>query len=133
ANRIKVEKQDTCYDYPHIWCSVGGVYWLRYFMLPVDVHTTRLFLLSLSERVKIPFTPWLAPQWLIRAFLPIATRLLVKPLFEEDVWSVEIEQQGFEQNGAMPSLDSHPTSNLCYQLTVRKWEEHLAVEKARKL
>jgi len=126
ANRIKDGTQNTCYDYPNIWSTVGGVYWLWYFLLPVDKRTTRIFILSLSERVKIPFTPWLSPQWLNRALLPLGKRLLVNPLLDEDVWSTEIEQEGFDKHSDMPSIDFHPASHLGYQLTIRKWEEHLA-------
>jgi hypothetical protein len=126
ANEIKVGKQDACYEYPYLWISVGEVYKLWNFMLPIDEHTTRIFMLSLGERIKIPFTPWLAPPWLVKAFLPLTKRFLTHPLFEEDGWSTEIEQEGYEENGSMPSIDLHPAPNLCYQLTIRKWEEHLA-------
>ncbi len=126
VNRMKDNTQHTCYDYPHLWSSVGGVFRLWYFLLPVDVRTTRLFMLSLSERVKIPFTPWLSPLWFTRALLPIGKRLLLDPLLDEDGWSAEIEQEGFDAHAKAPSIDFHPSSNLCYQLTIRKWEEHLA-------
>ena len=126
AGKVKIPKQEAVYDYPHLAVSVGGVFKLWNLLLPIDERTTRIFLLSLSERVKVPFTPLLAPRWLDRLILPFAERVLVRPLFEEDGWSTALEQEGYENGFRHPSIDLHPAPRLCYQLIVRKWEEHLA-------
>src|SRR5262245_25856439 len=126
TNPIKVPTQDACYEYPYLWIGVGGVYKLWNFMLPVDRTTTRIFMLNFAERVKVPFTPWLAPRWMGGALAWLAKRLMVKTLFEEDGWSTEIEQEGYEENWRSPSIDLHPAIRPSYQLTIRKWEEHLA-------
>jgi len=126
ANDIKVKTQEACFDYPHMWVSVGGVYKLWNFLLPIDRTTTRIFLLSLGEQVKIPFTPWHAPQWLHRLLLPLTKRFVVQPLFDEDGWSAFIEQEGYDEHFDKPAIELHPAPRLCYQLTIRKWEEHLA-------
>jgi 4beta-methylsterol monooxygenase len=126
ANDIKEKTQEACFDYPHMWVSVGGVYKLWNFVLPIDRTTTRIFLLSLSEQVKIPFTPWRAPYWLHHLLLPLTRRLVVRPLFDEDGWSARIEQEGYDEQFDQPSVELHPAPRLCYQLTIRKWEEHLA-------
>ena len=36
------------------------------------------------------------------------------------------EQQGYDTHHAAPAVDLHPAIRPCYQLTVRKWQEHLA-------
>ena len=56
----------------------------------------------------------------------VLANVLPGPLFEEDVWSFEAEQKGFENSERTPSLDLHPAIRPCYELTIRKWQEHLA-------
>lgn len=126
---LKNSAQDACYEYPYLWVSVGGVYKLWNFMLPIDERTTRLFLLSCADQVKIPFTPYAAPARLLQPALAIAKRFLVTPLFSEDVWSFEAEQEGYDRSPRAPSVDLHPAIRPSYQLTVRKWEEHLATRR----
>ncbi len=123
---LKTNKQDTCYEYPYLWATVGGAYKLWTLMLPLDERTTKVFLLSLCDGVKIPFTPWLAPRWTRRFLVPLALRYLVGPLLDADGWSAEIEQEGYEEHPGVSPVDPHPAPTLCYQLTIRKWEEHLA-------
>jgi phenylpropionate dioxygenase-like ring-hydroxylating dioxygenase large terminal subunit len=125
TNPIKTGSQTMCYEYPYLWVSVGGVFKLWNFMLPIDERTTRIFMLSCSENVKIPFTPWAPPRKLVELATRLAKRILVKPLFDEDGWSTEAEQEGYDTHFARPTIDLHPAPRLCYQLTVRKWEEAL--------
>jgi hypothetical protein len=122
---LRTGHQDACYEYPYLWVAVGNVYKLWNFMLPIDARTTRVFMMSCADRVKIPFTPFRAPTALLRPALGLAKRVLVKPLFEEDVWSFEAEQAGYESSERMLSLDLHPAIRPCYELTIRKWQEHL--------
>jgi nitrite reductase/ring-hydroxylating ferredoxin subunit len=124
---LKTGRQDACYEYPYLWVAVGDVYKLWNFMLPIDTRTTRVFMLSCADRIKVPFTRFRAPAALLRPSLGLARRLLVRPLFEEDVWSVEAEQTGYENNSRAPSMDLHPAIRPCYELTIRKWQEHLAL------
>jgi hypothetical protein len=105
-----------------------GIYKLWNLLLPIDRTTTRIFLLTLGEQVKIPFTPWHAPQWLHRPLLPATKRLVVKPLVDEDGWSALIEQKGYDAHFDQPAIEVHPAPRLCYQLTIRKWEEPVASE-----
>ncbi|HEU5195478.1 MAG TPA: Rieske 2Fe-2S domain-containing protein [Methylomirabilota bacterium] len=123
---LRSAHQDACYEYPYLWVGVGGVYKLWNFMLPIDARTTRVFMVSCADLVKIPFTRFRAPVSLLWPALGLARRLLVRPLFEEDVWSFEAEQQGYETSDGMPSLGLHPAIRPCYELTIRKWQEHLA-------
>ena len=125
-NPLETGRQDACYEYPYLWVAVGGVYKLWNFMLPIDEHTTRLFMISCADRVKIPFTSFRAPAVLLRPALKVAKHMLVTPLFKEDVWSFEAEQEGYESSCGAPSVDIHPGIRPSYELTIRKWEEHLA-------
>ena len=126
TKELRVRTQDACYKYPYLWISVGGVYKLWNFMLPGDGNTTRIFMLAYAERVKVPFTPWLAPRWVSAPVVWAAKHTMVRVLFGEDGWSTAIEQEGYDAHGRMPSIDPHPAIRPCYQLTIRKWEEHRA-------
>jgi phenylpropionate dioxygenase-like ring-hydroxylating dioxygenase large terminal subunit len=118
--------QQAYYDYPYLHVHVGGVTALWNFMLPVDLRTTRAFLLSLSKRPHIPGLRWPVPHWLMPPFLRLAKATLVQPLFDEDVWSTEAEQRGFDAHFDAPEIEPHPSIRHCYELTVRKWQAHLA-------
>jgi len=123
---LKTREQHAVYEYPHLHVHVGGVFELWNFILPVNERTTRIFLLSCSERVTIPFTSIAPPDALVRPFTAIAREILVRPLFDEDVWSTEAEQLGFDRYFDERELEPHPSIRPSYELTVRKWEEHLA-------
>jgi nitrite reductase/ring-hydroxylating ferredoxin subunit len=123
---LKTNIEDACYDYPYLWATVGEAFALWTLMLPLDGDTTKVFLLSLSNRVRIPFTPWLAPRWLQQFVVPLCARFLVAPLLDADGWSAELEQDGHGEHPSAPTIDPHPAILPCYQLTVRKWQEHLA-------
>jgi hypothetical protein len=97
-------------------------------MLPIDRKTTRIFMLNYSERVKLPFTPIAAPRFLSGPLAWVAKHVMVQTLFEEDGWSTELEQEGYEQSWSSPSIDPHPAIRPSYQLTIRKWQEHLERE-----
>lgn len=123
---LRNDIQDVCYEYPYVWVSVGGVFKLWNFILPVDEHTSRVFMLSCAETLKIPFTSWRVPRPLVTLATRLAKPLLVRPLFDEDGWSAQAEQEGYEDHFATPAVDLHPAIRMCYQLTIRKWEEHLS-------
>lgn len=117
--------RDACYEYPYLWATAGRAYKLWTFMLPLDNDTTKVFQLSLCDRIRIPYTPWLAPYWLHRFITPFYGRILVDPLLDAAATSTEMEQEGYDSWPDAASVDLHPATELCYQLTVRKWEEHL--------
>jgi nitrite reductase/ring-hydroxylating ferredoxin subunit len=132
-NPLKIPFQDATYAYPYLVVSVGNVYKLWNFMLPLDDHTTRLFMISCADRIKIPFTPYLAPEWLVGPATRLAKHLLVTPLFTEDVWSFEAEQEGYVNSPGSSAVDLHPAIRPSYQLTIRKWEEHLARSRGERI
>lgn len=118
--------QQAYYDYPYLHVHVGGITALWNFMLPVDGQTTRAFLLSLSKRPQIPGLKRPVPPLLVRPFLGLIKATLVRPLFDEDVWSTEAEQRGYDEHFDQPEIEPHPSIRHCYELTVRKWEAYLA-------
>jgi nitrite reductase/ring-hydroxylating ferredoxin subunit len=123
---LKTNIEHACYEYPYLWARVGEAYQLWTLMLPIDNQTTKVFQLSLCDRVRIPFTPWLAPHRLQRFITPFCARFLVDPLLDADAASAEMEQEGYEAGPGLAPVDPHPATNLCYQLTLRKWREHIA-------
>jgi hypothetical protein len=58
--------------------------------------------------------------------LKIANALSIKPLLRQDGFAVEAEQEGYELNFDAPLAELNPAVNLFQELTIRKWEEHLA-------
>ncbi len=130
---LKVPVQDAVYDYPYLVVTVGEVYKLWNFMLPLEDGTTRLFMISLAERVKIPFTPYMAPSFIVGPATRLAKHVLVTPLFTEDVWSFEAEHEGYTKAPSTPAVDLHPAIRPSYQLTIRKWEEHLARSRGERI
>jgi hypothetical protein len=58
--------------------------------------------------------------------MAISKRLLVKPLLEEDGFAVEAEQAGYGVHFDQPIAELNPAVHQFQQLTIRKWEEHLA-------
>ncbi len=126
--KLETNTQRAVYDYPYMHVHVGGVSMLWNFMLPVDDHTTRLFLLSCSKHVRLPGVGLRLPRFLDPWLVGVAREALVRPLFDEDVWSTEAEQAGYDAHFDQPEIDPHPSIRPCYELTARKWSEHLARE-----
>jgi hypothetical protein len=58
--------------------------------------------------------------------LRLSNRLLIRPLLRQDGFAVEAEQRGHEAHPRQPVPDLNPAVALFQQLTLRKWEEHLA-------
>ncbi len=129
---LKTKQQHAVYEYPYLAVDVGGIFKLWNFMLPIDGRTTRIFMLACNEKVKIPLLGAPPPDRLVKPFLGIAKRALVQPLFEEDVWAAEAEQAGYDAYFDTRSVELHPGIAPSYELTVRKWAEHLAREAAEK-
>jgi len=94
------------------------------FVLPIDERTTRVFFFYF-DALKIPFTPWRMPKWLMTPLLKIASPLSIKPLLREDGFAVEKEQEGYEAHFDAPPVELNRVVSLFQQLTIRKWEEHL--------
>jgi len=124
--RINTNAMDLAYEYPYQWSNTGGKIKHWCFVLPVDESTSRVFFLFYFESLKIPLTPFRIPRALMRLVLRISNAVLIKPLLRQDGVAVEAEQRGWEAHPEEPVPDLNPAVGLFQQLTIRKWEEHLA-------
>jgi phenylpropionate dioxygenase-like ring-hydroxylating dioxygenase large terminal subunit len=124
--QINMSAMDLCYEYPYQWSNTDGKikHWL--FVLPIDETTTRAFFLFHFTGVRFPFLPIEIPRRLLYWVLRAANELQIKPLLSQDGMAVEAEQEGYQQFYDAPLAELNPAVNLFQQLTIRKWEEHLA-------
>ena len=97
------------------------------FVLPIDERTTRVFFLFYFESLKVPLTPFRIP----RRLMTLALRL-VQPLPDPAAAETgRLRRRGRagglrEPLRASRSPELNPAVALFQQLTIRKWEEHLA-------
>jgi phenylpropionate dioxygenase-like ring-hydroxylating dioxygenase large terminal subunit len=124
--RVDTQAIDLCYEYPYQWSNTGGKIKHWCFPLPLDERTTRVFFLFYFESLRIPLTPVRIPQALMSLVLRLSNRWLIAPLLAQDGFAVEAEQRGWEAHADQPVPDLNPAVAAFHQLTVRKWEEHLA-------
>jgi phenylpropionate dioxygenase-like ring-hydroxylating dioxygenase large terminal subunit len=124
--RVNTNAMDLAYEYPYQWSDTDGKIKHWCFVLPIDERTSRVFFLFYFESLKIPLTPLRIPRALMKVVLTIANRVLIKPLLRQDGVAVEAEQDGWERHADAPVPDLNPAVSLFQQLTIRKWEEHLA-------
>lgn len=129
---VDTNAMELAYEYPYQWSNTDGKikHWL--FVLPIDERTTRAFFLFYFDHFVVPFTKVKIPRRLMRPFLTISNELLVRPLLDQDRVAVEGEQRGWEEHWEAPVVELSPAVNAFQALTVRKWEEHLARERAKK-
>jgi phenylpropionate dioxygenase-like ring-hydroxylating dioxygenase large terminal subunit len=121
------------YQYPYQWSSTDEKIKHWCFVLPIDERTTRAFFLFYfhPNMVKLPLLPLQVPEWGVAAIMPLAKRLIVRPLLDEDGVAVEAEQEGYEAHFDRPMPDLNPVVHAFQALTLKKWEEHLASQAAR--
>lgn len=124
--RVNTNAMDLCYEYPYQWSNTDDKIKHWCFVLPIDERTTRAFFLFYFESLKVPFTRLTIPRRLMTLVLRISNRVLIRPLLRQDGFAVEAEQEGYDAHFGMPVPDLNPAVGLFQQLTIRKWEEHLA-------
>ncbi len=124
--RVATNFIELCYDYPYQRSNTGGGIKHWCFLLPIDERTTRAFFLFYFNAFRIPFTSVRLPRFLMTPLLKIANRLHIKPLLDQDGFAVEAEQAGYEAHYEAPMIELNPAIALFQDLTIRKWEEHLA-------
>ena len=125
---------EICYEYPYHrarfeWSGIIGriTYWT--FLLPIDTTTTRVFFMFCYDTLRMPWLP--VPlghrplTWLLRL-----GNVVVRPLLDQDGGALEAEQRGYEAHPEAPVIELNPVVGLLHRLTVRKWEEHLALRPA---
>jgi hypothetical protein len=121
---------DLAYEYPYQWSDTDGKIKHWCFVLPIDERTTRAFFLFYFESLKIPLTPLRIPRALMTLVLRLSNRWLIRPLLRQDGVAVEAEQDAWERHPDTPVPDLNPAVGFFQQLTIRKWEQHLATQTA---
>jgi phenylpropionate dioxygenase-like ring-hydroxylating dioxygenase large terminal subunit len=128
-SRTNTDHMELAYEYPYQRSNTDNRIKHWCFVLPMDEQTTRSFFIFYFHRdmLQLPLLPVHLPQLFIhRVVMPIARRILVRPLLAEDGWAVEEEQRGYNRHFNMPIAELNPAVQHFQQLTIRKWEEHLA-------
>ncbi len=124
--RVNTNAMDLAYEYPYQRSNTDDQIKHWCFVLPLDARTTRVFFLFYFESLRIPFTRRRIPRPLMTLTMRLANRLLIGPLLRQDGFAVEAEQRGYEAHFDQPVPELNPAVGLFQQLTIRKWEEHLA-------
>jgi phenylpropionate dioxygenase-like ring-hydroxylating dioxygenase large terminal subunit len=116
------------YEYPYQWSNTDDKIKHWCFVLPIDGQTTRVFFIFYfsDEMLKVPLIPLGIPRVFVRGIMAASKRLLVRPLLLEDGFAVEAEQEAWKKHYAQPIFELNPVVHQFQQLTIRKWEEHLA-------
>jgi phenylpropionate dioxygenase-like ring-hydroxylating dioxygenase large terminal subunit len=127
--QINTNSIDLCYEYPYQWSDTDGKIKHWCFLTPIDERTTRVFFLFYFEALHVPFTPWRIPRFLMTPLLRITNRVLFQPLLEQDRFAVESEQAAYAQHFDSPIGEMNPAVVQFQELTIRKWEGHLAQER----
>ena len=117
------------YEYPYQRSNTDERIKHWCFVLPVDEQTTRaIFLFYFHPNLlSIPGLPWLKlPETFInKVIMPLAKKIQVGPLIEEDKLAVEAEQEGYNRHFDQPIAEMNPAVHQFQALTIRKWEEYL--------
>ena len=123
---VDTNHMDLCYEYPYQWSNTGGDirHWM--FVLPIDEQTTRGFFMFHFKGFKIPKTALTLPRWAMLPIIRIANKLVFDPLLAEDGFAVEAEQDAWNRHWDMPIAELSPAVKEMQDLTIQKWEEHLA-------
>ena len=126
--RTNTNAMKLAYEYPYQWANTDDKIKHWCFLLPIDAQTSRVFFIFYfsHEMLKVPFVPLRVPRPLVRAIMAASKRMIVKPLLDEDGAAVEAEQQAWKKHYDQPIAELNPVVHQFQQLTIRKWEEHLA-------
>lgn len=129
---VDTNAMDLCYDYPYQWSNTGDQIKHWCFVLPVDANHTRVFFLFYFKFFKVPFVAARIPRRLMKPLLQISNRLMISPLLSQDGMAVQAEQRGYESYYDAPLAELNPAVHAFQALTIRKWEEHLERERAKR-
>jgi hypothetical protein len=130
-DRINTDHMDLCYEYPFQWSNTDDKIKHHCFVLPLDEKNTRSFFIFYFRTLRLPVVPLTIPTQVMNLIMPIAKRVLVKPLLREDGDAVVAEQEGYDQFYESPIAEFNPAVSQFQQLTIRKWEEYLAQVRGR--
>ncbi|MFO0555760.1 MAG: Rieske 2Fe-2S domain-containing protein [Polyangiaceae bacterium] len=131
--RVNTNHMKLGYQYPYQWSNTDDQikHWL--FVLPIDERTTRSFFLFHFKGFKVPLLPFALPRRAMEPILHVANRLHIRPLLNQDGEAVEAEQLGWEKYWSEPIAELSPAVHAFQNLTIKKWEQHLEREAAKKL
>lgn len=124
--RINTNHIDLCYDYPYQWSNVDDRIKHWCFLLPINRQLTRVFFLFYFEALRIPFTRVSIPRPFMTVVMKVANAMFIRSLLAEDGWAVEAEQEGYNAHFDAPPVELNPAIHLFHELSIRKWQEHLA-------
>ena len=127
-DRQMSNRMELCFEYPYHWSNTDNSIKNWLFLLPIDERTTQVFFLFYFKSLKIPFLPIRIPRFAMQTVMKFSNRLLIAPLLDQDRAAVEAEQLGYERHWDAPPIEFNPVVRELQNLTVRKWEEHLARE-----
>jgi hypothetical protein len=130
AGRARPQRLEIVYAYPYHtarfeWSNIEGkiAYWT--FLLPLDARTTRVFFMFCYDALRIRGVPFRVGHRLMTAVLRFIDRP-VRALLDQDGFALEAEQEGYDAHFDVPPIELNPVVALLHQLTIKKWEEHLA-------
>lgn len=129
-NKNAAESYIACYEYPYHWSNIEDFIRHFLFVLPIDERTSRIFFLVYYRHFKVPFLPLNLPRRLMEPLIALGNRFMVEPLFDEDGWAIEKEQEGYDRHWQAPLAEPNPVVRAFQKLTVRKWQEHLDAGRA---
>jgi phenylpropionate dioxygenase-like ring-hydroxylating dioxygenase large terminal subunit len=115
----------SCYQYPYQWSNTEEFvkHWM--FLCPIDERNTKVYFLFYYADFKVPFMPLKLPRKLMTPLVRMGHEMLVRPLFNEDGWAVQQEQEGYNAHWDAPLAEVNPQVLAYQRLTVRKWEAYL--------
>ena len=118
------------YSYPYQWSNTDDKIKHWCFVLPIDERTSRAFFLFYfsPSMLKIPLLPFNVPKVLANVIMPLAKRMMVRPLLDEDGVAVKAEQEAYDAHFDHVSFDLNPVSREFQKLTIRKWEEFVSAQ-----
>lgn len=119
------------YQYPYQGSDMDGKYIQWLFVLPIDESTTRCFYLFLWGPMVIPLVRLDVPFAVRRPILRGINAVYLRPLLCEDKLVLEEEQAAMNSPVAHLSIEMNPVISMFQKLTLEKWEEYVASERAR--
>lgn len=129
------DESDTfmIYDYPYQSALSNQRIRSTNFMLPLDEARTKVFTLQLWQPFEVPLANGRRlPRRVAQLAMPFIKPYAME-IFRQDGFTVEEEQVAYERDPDRPIPEPNPMVKHFNELTVRKWEEHLAYEDSRKL
>lgn len=131
-SRFDTTTIDLCFEYPYQWSNTGGGIKHWCFVLPTGPGATKVFFIFYFDQMKVPFLPVRLPRRAMDLLMRLGRRLSIVPLLEQDRVAVEAEHAGYLANFAAPIVELNPAVHLFQDLTIEKWEQHLARQDSAK-